>query len=213
MPPLLFAPLWKLLGRCRIPCSHPLLPRSFIFMSCPIIPACFSYLYHLFFLPEPVPDAHGVRHFVSAGLFILHVLFCHLLFLTSQSSVFFLRGVIYKQKSRTVAEHLSVTARLVISIFGFFVVYARVDHLFYIFCRSFDRLLGIFPVFLGVFLYVYSSCRQSYPTFHSSIFHSQKQASQAYFLCITLSSSLVSSKNPLVKLPESPNYHNQTHSL
>ena len=98
MPPLLFAPLWKLLGRCRIPCSHPLLPRSFIFMSCPIIPACFSYLYHLFFLPEPVPDAHGVRHFVSAGLFILHVLFCHLLFLTSQSSVFFLRGVIYKQK-------------------------------------------------------------------------------------------------------------------
>ena len=97
-PPLLFAPLWKLLGRCRIPCSHPLLPRSFIFMSCPIIPACFSYLYHLFFLPEPVPDAHGVRHFVSAGLFILHVLLCHLLFLTSQSSVFFLRGVIYKQK-------------------------------------------------------------------------------------------------------------------
>ena len=117
------------------------------------------------------------------------------------------------KKSRTVAEHLSVTARLVISIFGFFVVYARVGHLFYIFCRSFDRLSGIFPVFLGVFLYVYSSCRQSYPTFHSSIFHSQKQASQAYFLCITLSSSLVSSKNPLVKLPESPNYHNQTHSL
>ena len=45
MPPLLLAPLWKLPGRCRIPSFHPLLPRSFIFMSCPIIPACFSYLY------------------------------------------------------------------------------------------------------------------------------------------------------------------------
>lgn len=103
MPPLLLAPLWKLPGRCWIPSSHPLLPRPFIFMSCPIIPACFSYLYHLFFLPEPVPDAHGIRHFVSAGLFILHTgrLIIKILFLCR---VQFLIKCLHRVKCRGLRE-------------------------------------------------------------------------------------------------------------
>ena len=101
--PLLLAPLWKLPGRCRIPSSHPLLPRPFILLSCPIIPACFSYLYHLFFLPEPVPDAHGIRHFVSAGLFILHTgrLIIKILFLCR---VQFLIKCLHRVKCRGLRE-------------------------------------------------------------------------------------------------------------
>ncbi len=45
--------------------THSLLPCPFIFLLCLIIPARFSFSYYLLFLPEPIPDAHGIRRFVS----------------------------------------------------------------------------------------------------------------------------------------------------
>ena len=59
-------------------------------------------------------------------------------------------------KSRAVAERSSVTARLVVSIFGVFVGCASAGRLFYIFVGILADNRA-FSVFLGVFLYIYSS--------------------------------------------------------
>ena len=88
------------------------LPRSFIFLSCLIPPALFPYLYHLFFLPEPVSNTHETHCFFSVDSFILFTIRLTIKILSLGCSQFFIESqnrikFIFSHNSRFDISHKS----------------------------------------------------------------------------------------------------------